>query len=572
MESQHDPARYQACDSCRYRKTKCDRGNPCGTCTRSDIPCRYAHAIRRKGPRRGQGRRLAQLRSAVSDQTELDKNAFTVSTPTTFSNKSATSQGNHLPADCVAESSTCCQPALRNASSQHEPASPHSSSPLPLTTWGPAQLHSELAAHIHAFIEYLFPIMPVVNTDEIQADILRLNELPPPRYALIMAICATTRLQLNLDSAADGEYGTRFGINIMPSPMITAEMLLDTAEKAYRQVNPVDCLGLDLVIASYFIFTVYASLEKLGHAWLYLNQSITLATLLGLDHDAGYNFLLVLASLNHLVCRTFALQHRYPVRLRSSGVTKPDVINSECPVVMNDFVNHISIFEVLPPALYEWHSEDQDQPHGVAIVHQINSKLYGDQANTSLIESQQFDTRVTQQWLRVALWRLVFGNKPSASNRPGMLLPFSIPVEAGRAIIASLHSVSQTAMDVHGIAIEQKLCDIGVGLADAAMAPDSTISSFEIGPRDLLCAVVKSLSNTRQGQSHLLPKLLEHSEVALGFSDPAAHVDMDWSLYSEPAELDQQAVGASPSCVLEEAAGQGEWVPDDLVISGVDFA
>ncbi|KAK7416191.1 hypothetical protein QQX98_005388 [Neonectria punicea] len=73
--------------------------------------------------------------------------------------------------------------------------------------------------------------------------------------------------------------------------------------------------------------------------------------------------------------RTFALQHRRPVRFHNY-IAKPEVINSDCPVVMNDLVNHISIFEVLPPALYEWHPQsDMQQPRGVALAHQINTKL-----------------------------------------------------------------------------------------------------------------------------------------------------------------------------------------------------
>ncbi|KAF4468289.1 fungal specific transcription factor domain-containing [Fusarium albosuccineum] len=565
MDNQHS-SKQQACDCCRYRKTKCDRQDPCENCTRSGLPCQYAHALRRKGPRRGQGRRLAQLRSAATDQTGLDKNDFAVSTPTTFS--ASKSLDDQLPTNCIPGPSAGSWPTPRSGSSQ--PTSSHSSPTFHPPAWSPVQLQSTLAAHIDVFVEHLFPIMPVVRTDDIQADVLRLNELLPPRYALILAICATVRLQFNMDGA--GEYAARSVMNIPPDPTVTAEKLLDAAEKAYRHVNPVDHLSLDIIDASYFLFATYASLEKLGHAWLYLNQSITLATLLGLDHEAGYNNLSKADSVTarrmfwilFVTERTFALQHRYPVRLRSNGITKPDVIDSECPVVMNDFVNHISIFEVLPPALYEWHSEThQEKPQGVALAHQINSKLFRDQATTSLIESQQFDTRVTQQWLRVAIWRLVFGNRPSTSNRPGTLLPFSIPVDAGRAIVESLHSVSQSSMDIHGIAIEQKLCDIGISLADAAVAPDSGFSSFEIGPRDLLCAVVKSLSNTRQGQSLLLPKLLKHSEVALGCNDPAAHVELDWSLYTNLAEHDGPSLETRSACVLEEVADENVWVTGD---------
>lgn len=109
---------------------------------------------------------------------------------------------------------------------------------------------------------------------------------------------------------------------------------------------------------------------------------------------------------------------------------------------------------MLPPALYEWHPRgDEKDPCGVALAHRINSALCVDQAAGSVIESQRFDTLITQQWLRVALWRIVFGERPSASSDSGTLLPFSVPVEAGRAIMESLYSVSQDSMDCHALAI-----------------------------------------------------------------------------------------------------------------------
>jgi hypothetical protein len=128
-------------------------------------------------------------------------------------------------------------------------------------------------------------------------------------------------------------------------------------------------------------------------------------------------------------------------------------------MVTNDLVNHIRIFEVLPPALYEWHSRgDEKEPCGVALAHRVNNSLCVDQAASSVIESQRFDTLVTQHWLRVALWRLVFGERPSASRCGSTLLPFSVPVDAGRAIMESLHSVSQTSLDCHAIAIVSFSC------------------------------------------------------------------------------------------------------------------
>lgn len=141
--------------------------------------------------------------------------------------------------------------------------------------------------------------------------------------------------------------------------------------------------------------------------------------------------------------------------LRNS-IMKPRVIDSDCPVVMNDFVNHIRVFETLPWSLYEWHnSNDTSQLENLSLVRTINDKLKNIQADRSVIPSQRFDTLITQQWLRVSMWRLAVGEKPSAAacNFSTVLLPPSLPVDAGKIIMSALGSISPKSKDCHGISI-----------------------------------------------------------------------------------------------------------------------
>jgi hypothetical protein len=140
--------------------------------------------------------------------------------------------------------------------------------------------------------------------------------------------------------------------------------------------------------------------------------------------------------------------------LRSS-IMKPRVIGSDCPVVMNDFINHIRVFETLPWSLYEWHNpNDSKRLEDLSLVLTINDKLCNIQADQSVIPSQRFDTLITQQWLRVSMWRLAVGEKPSSAaayNFGGALLPLSLPIDAGKIIMSALGSVSPRLKDCHGI-------------------------------------------------------------------------------------------------------------------------
>ncbi|KAM0075296.1 hypothetical protein ACKRZS_012641 [Fusarium odoratissimum] len=245
-----------------------------------------------------------------------------------------------------------------------------------------------------------------------------------------------------------------------------------------------------------------------------------------------------------------------------STVNKPQIVDSNCPVVMHDFINHIRLFESLPYSLYEWQPEGDDQRFDdLKLVHTINDKLCSVQPDQSIIESQRFDTLITQQWLRISMWRIAFGQNPSSASGFGLLLPPSLPMDAGKIIMSALGSVGTKSKDCHGIGMEQKLFDVGVSLADTAQLPGWTYSALENGPRDLLSVVIHALSTVRGAQSHLLPNLLKHSETLFALADPNAHLDLPWDV--------QEAGNDERLAIVEELSPEDEqpvdplgWVPD----------
>lgn len=121
---------------------------------------------------------------------------------------------------------------------------------------------------------------------------------------------------------------------------------------------------------------------------------------------------------------------------------------------MNDFVNHTRLFEKLPAELYHWDAgEDGIAKHHAPLDGSITSAICAVQPLHSVLESQQFDTLVTQQWLRVALWRLGNGNSPAKWLGSDTLPEHVVPFEAGKAIMTALSSVSNRSKDCHGISI-----------------------------------------------------------------------------------------------------------------------
>ncbi|UNI22452.1 hypothetical protein JDV02_008341 [Purpureocillium takamizusanense] len=533
-------ASQQVCDNCRFRKTKCDRGLPCSSCVASSIRCQYLHTLRRKGPRGGKGRRLLQIRQGL---TQLDKDHIEVSTP-------AQLQLEHVAAAAADEPSR---------SSVHAPTS--SSAAVTEHESSKHRLAVALAANVQVFFKHLFPIMPVLNDAEVLADALQFDELPLPRQAFLLSLCAATRIQLKLDHVEECD-DLHASVNAHLGSPLTGEGLLSAAKRLRRQFDIVDNRGLDAVLTSFFLFAAHGNLEQRHHAWFYLNESMTVAFSLGLDNEATY---LSLAKserelrrrifwLLFVTERTYALQHRRPVMLRST-ITKPQVVDSDCPVVMHDFVNHIRLFELLPHSLYDWlPTSDPSQQQGSSIVlsQRVGDKLCAVQAADSVLESQRFDTLVTQQWLRVAMWRLAYGVNPSLMYGHAASPSLVVPFEAGKTIMMQLDMVNQTSKDCHGIGMEQKLFDIGISLADASMATFPT-SSFEFGSLDLLSSIVKCLGRIRGGRSHLLPELLKHSEGVLACTSPAAQIDMQWALGDESSGSDPDSVADGAAMQLEDA-------------------
>ncbi|KAJ3495273.1 hypothetical protein NLG97_g3512 [Lecanicillium saksenae] len=494
------PNTQPVCDNCRLRKTRCDRALPCSTCVACDLPCQYRHNLQRRGPKGGKGRRLALIRQGLAHGTadtassEVQQTAQFVNGAVSPSRLEVSDAGSSLlpsPALSVSDIGSCTATALSD--------------------------------HVKIFMSHLFPVMPVVDETQLHADCESVGTLTPTRLALLLALAAVTRIQLRLDRLEEGQLDkSAEREDNVGAHSTTGLGLLAAAETARQKINIAETMSEDAILTSFFLFVCYGNQEKHNQAWFYLNQSISLAILLELDNEnmeslAGLTekdidrrrrifWLLFISE------RTYALQRRRPVLLRRT-VPKPQVFNSEHPIIMNDFVNHVNLFESLPPELYEWQlgaSNSSKLSHlGQTVIHALRSV----QPQNSVLESQQFDTLITQHWLRVRMWRLICGIASQYCDSSMSVPDLALPFDSGSAIMSSLASVSTTSKNRHGISLEQKLFDIGLSVVD--VTPSTTPNSMTLGPQDLLGAIISTLRCIRGRESHLLPKLLQHSETRL---------------------------------------------------------
>ncbi|RDL33198.1 uncharacterized protein BP5553_08637 [Venustampulla echinocandica] len=531
----------QACDNCRVRKTRCDRTTPCSMCAGQSITCRYNDVLDRKGRKHGRGRLISQLREAMREQSTHDHDhdsthhdqsqSFTgIIMPNSPTGRPEPQES--VPGFDAADSQFCADLPPPNIL-----PSVAADTPNEISQHGGRLLPTTLLAHIHVFLKHLFPIMPIVNAEELLRDGNRPESLSAPRYVSIAALCAATHIQLKLDgveSVAEVENPTATDT----IARFTDEFILSCALKAREQYDIIEDSGIDSLLSSFFLFAAYGNLDKQKHAWFYLSQCLSQSNALGLHNESTYSGLdPVDAEMRRRIFwilfvteRTYALQHAKPAILRSS-IQKPQIFSSECPAIIYGLVNHICLFETLPNDLYNFvFSNSSYHPEQPTLAASISGALCDVKLSKSVVESQHLDTLVTREWLKISMWKLSLGWRPNSFPTSGPLLPFILPFSAGKLTMEALASVNESSRDACGIAMEQKLFDIGVCVADTALAASGSsmpvvCDNFSVGPIDLLSALLKSLANIRGAQSHLFNVLLKRSDPVLRFLSPRLLVE-----------------------------------------------
>ncbi|KAJ9249830.1 transcriptional regulator family: Fungal Specific TF [Paecilomyces variotii] len=521
----------QACDNCRRRKIKCNRANPCDKCHRLLLSCTYAHILQRKGPK---FRRLSLL--APLHSTDRRSPTYCSHPHNEDSTESSTWSGEQgqFPPDPY-------QQGRRNYSS---PGSTSSLKTLNLQydsdSSGLLRPHARrlsslvLLAHANVFLKYLFPIMPVVHREQLLSDSAEPLKLSPQRYAFMASLCAATHIQLNLDgdgSSMTEPSGTDSS-STHGSSSPHGEALLAEAVRARAELDLLSNVNIESILTSFFLFAAYGNLDKEDYAWFYLSQSISMAHTLGLHRESTYSTMDIVDAeesrrvfwLLFITERAYALQRAKPVMLRNS-IEKPKVLYADDPILTYGFLNLINIFETLTVNLYDWVSTGCDSRYSeLPPTRTIQSNLSNQITLDGVLEIQQVDILITQQWLQAKMWALSFlahhrhrhrhssssssqqSIIPISTTTRGPVLPFHLPILVGKAVMDVIGSVSQGALDAHGIGMEQKLFDLGTSIADVACS--------------LRFAATQRLALTIIDPRELLWELLERSRSILGLDTP----------------------------------------------------
>ena len=309
----------RACDCCRKRKVRCDGESPCDPCRKATIRCAYLQPPKKKGPK---GLRSAQVLRALRDIDQVAPGprvaSLSPAVPTerysqwSLSLESSPGAGavndlDHATSVIPISNSPAYAQNSRDIHG-HPQAHPSDSSVSSATytvngSWGlpfsqPQQSHvacvdsqpvsgrvsnARFHPYIQLFFGHLFPIMPIISP-EVYLDHRiydRTNSMSTNTYAFFCALSAATIVQLNAS------------VQLPPSdplpgrPSAGAE---NFAEECLRARQHHDCVQRPTVLSvmtSFFLFAYYGNDEgeNSERAWLYLQEAITFAEILGLDDE-----------------------------------------------------------------------------------------------------------------------------------------------------------------------------------------------------------------------------------------------------------------------------------------------
>jgi hypothetical protein len=483
----------QACDCCHTRKIRCDANDPCGNCVASEVTCTYLSIPKKKGPkgpRASRGLRVIETREGLSEKRDMRRLA------------------NVLPSILPYNA----EPQLPVET--YFSASNRGFQPSPLISVDIIKIC------VNGFFAHKYPIMPILDHEEVYATLIRLHE-SPEQYGLITALCAMAILQPEmLDPGPDSPV---FDLSKAPS----SEFFMLETLRARQYCDYIENPTLVSVQTSFFLFAALFCAAKDNSAWFYLREATTLLQTQHLHEETTYasfpdekyatncrrTFWLLFVTE-----RAYALQRNRSLTLKRT-ITLPTVSPGPEATILHGFLDLVSLFQNFDDTFLSlWnlstaHSTISPQ----RLIHLQNILGLALPEVSRRTEIQQADLLVTRQWLKTMVWQLCVtkGLLSSATTNECMSFHYPIVIARDVAVVSSL--LPPKAFEANGVGILEKVFDIGCSLADVLLlhANSIPVPGREIGPRDYLMELVKILGTVLGGSSKYLGLLAVKADECL---------------------------------------------------------
>ncbi|EED17872.1 C6 transcription factor, putative [Talaromyces stipitatus ATCC 10500] len=456
--------RSRACDPCATRKIKCDRGNPCGRCHTLGISCTTSRAQSKPGPKGpwAEKRRLARLQESIlQDSATVPESQLVPVIP---------EQQQHGDGGSSSSSTVESPPT----SSQFSPTLP-----IPL-----------IQQYLDVYHERLYSVWPVVDRDEMS---LRIQDPEDAEaYALCTALTAVVLAHLKFN----------------PSDIAQAAHAVDNtwvageSERARATLRYHEKPSLELLLSSFFLHIFYANRGHVCRATVLIREAITLAQFLELDQAKHYIGLSKKEAQLHLrIIRILSITERgHTTRfdLPRILVLDPDLPQLETQDVQPGlvaFTDLCQLFHTFGRAM------DSDMLIRTAdFFVGTDKQLRGLQQVESKMQVQQADFLITQQWMRIMVWKMSIFHIKLSVNADDENLSICFPEHVAEIVLMYLSHLSRNIIEAHGIGMQMKLADVAISLADMLSCipwVSERRQIMKVGPEEMVCHIAEFLASLR---------------------------------------------------------------------------
>ncbi|KAF2719390.1 hypothetical protein K431DRAFT_305265 [Polychaeton citri CBS 116435] len=480
----------RACDACHRRKVKCisDGTRPCKNCSSAGLTCTYNAIPQKKGPKGSRAKVISELRENQR-QTQL-------------------------------------------AAQRHGLGDVDSPPASPAYLKQPGLLSRQLIETcVNYFFANLYPTQPVLHRQKVGETIGQM-ETNIEAYCLVVSLCSYMMIQPNMVMPATAYQD----LDVAPQPSIQmGHILLQEALRVRRSYNYIENPTVWSVITSFFFFGSYFCLDKHNTAWFHLREATTLAQIMGMHDESHYRMNDIIESsrrrrlywLLFVTERAYALQRHRPLTLHAT-VNLPTLDEDPSETTeLNGFVHLVHLFRPFDDTFVGLWNKNRTGANSdwlAQVQQQLSDAL---PAYLQSTESQAVDLRCSQQWLRTMVWQLAISHGFLSSAAADNAMSFKFPIEISRDLVESASQFSQSAMEVHGIGLIEKLFDVACTLTDVMSCVPLEQHTYEFGPRDYLNQLMSLISTLRGGTQRYLPLLISKiNETMPQFTTPGYSIPM----------------------------------------------
>lgn len=257
---------------------RCDGQFPCQHCINANLTCKRDHIPRKRGPKRGHGRVINELRAQEAQGVERGSRE---SSSDLADYGGMSTDGGEMSAPQTAPNSVPSSPP--DTSGRNDGRKSHESRGSIYTT---DQYRPTSRSYLYLipqcvelYYEHIYPIMPLVYMPAIRAMVSRTMNYSERN--VVYALCALTCLHMrgkNIQATAAGP----------DSWEAAGRFFLDECISVRQSYDFLEDQSLYAVISSFWVSTSFFEIHQDRKSWFYLKEALHLALELGLDDDSTY--------------------------------------------------------------------------------------------------------------------------------------------------------------------------------------------------------------------------------------------------------------------------------------------